>query len=168
MKRDKILVIILCSIAQLKGYALSDDNKKPMYLKADSVEFNNTTHRGNYVGSVELDQGSTHLRAANVKTNANEKNQLTLAIAKGNKKAQAHYWTLPDNKKILMHAYADTIEYYPIKHQIKLIGHAKVQQDSDQIKAPLIIYDTIKQHVISKGNQYGRTTITVNRNKVTV
>lgn len=143
-------------------YALDDDHRQPMLLQAESAEFNNTTHYGVYKGNVSLDQGSTHLTANIAYTYANKKNQLTLAIAKGLKSNQAHYWSLPQGKKEILHAYADKIEYYPLKHQIKLLGNACVKQGKDKIQAPIIIYDTEKQHVISQSNKYGRTTITVN------
>lgn len=146
--------------------APTTNKREPIYLKADTVEFNNTTHQGRYLGNVQLDQGNAHLTANKAKTYANKNNQLTLAIAYGGKK-QAHYWSLPEGKKQYLHAYADTIKYFAQKNQIHLIGHAKVTQGDDVMKAPLIIYDTKTQHVISKGNRLSRTTITVQPKRTT-
>lgn len=51
-----------------------------------------------------------------------------------------------------MHAYADTIRYYPLRHLIELIGNARVEQGKNSFSAAKISYDTEKQHVLSQGN----------------
>jgi len=156
-----LLTTLFCSTVV---FSLESDQKKPLLLSANSAEFSNKTHKGIYIGKVQLDQGTTHLKAHEATTYANEKNQLTLAIAKGLKETQAHYWTITDEKKPPLHAFANTIKYYPGKHLIELIGNAKVTQGDDSYQAPIITYDTLNQHVVSKANKYGRTTIIVHPN----
>ena len=117
---------ILCTIFLFTPacFALPEDKQQVMQLRADSADLNHQTHRGLYSGDVQLDQGSTHIRAAEAITEGNLKNQLIKAIIRGNKEAQAHYWTLTSKDKPAIHAYADTIFYYPQKHVIELIGNA--------------------------------------------
>lgn len=140
-------------------HALSEDKEKVMHVMADSADLNQQAHKGIYVGNVELIQGSTNLRAAQAITEGNEKNQLVLATARGDKKKQAHYWTITDPKKPPLHAYADTIRYHPTRHLIELIGHARVEQGNDSFAAAKISYDTLKQHVLSHGDGKERITI---------
>ena len=141
--------------------AMPDDREKILRLSADKADLNQQIHRGEYLGHVQLDQGTSHLRAAKAITEANKQNKLTLAIAVGNKKNQAHYWTQTAVDKPLFHAYADTIRYHPDRHLIELIGHARVVQGDNSFAAPRISYDTLKQHVISKSDGKSRTTIII-------
>lgn len=139
--------------------ALSTDRDQILQVRANSADLNQQTHQGIYLGDVQLDQGTTHIRAVEATTTGNEKNQLVLAVIKGDKTSQAHYWTLIDEKKPPVHAYADTINYYPDKHLIELIGNARVEQGTNSFTAPTIRYDTLAQHVIAQPDKSGRTTI---------
>ena len=121
-----------------------------------------TTAKG--TNHIELDQGTTHLRAASATTNTNLKNQLINAIAKGNESEQAHFWTTTDGHKPPLHAYANTISYFPEKHLIYLTGNARVSQGNDSYSAPTIHYDTLHQHVISKAEKKRQTVIIIHPN----
>lgn len=159
---SKILSYMLCLVLLVfscAAYTLDSDKEQVMHVQADSADLNQQNHKGIYIGNVELIQGTTNLNAAKAITKGNEKNQLILAIAKGNKEKQAHYWTITDPKKPPFHAYADTIRYYPLRHVIELIGNARVEQGNDSFSAAKISYDTIKQHVLSHGDGKQRITI---------
>lgn len=141
--------------------ALPDDNKQPIQLQAGSADLNQQTHLGVFIDNVQLDQGTTHIRAARATTEGNNKNQLIKAILNGNGAKQAHYWTISAQDKPPIHAYADVINFYPERHLIELIGHARVEQDKNSFSAPIIVYDIQHQHVISKQNGEERTTIII-------
>lgn len=140
-------------------YALSTDKEKVMHVLADSADLNQKQHKGIYIGNVELIQGSTNLLAAKAVTQGDDKNQIVVAIANGDKTKQAHYWTITDIKKPPFHAYADIIRYYPQRHFIELIGHARVEQGRDSFTAAKISYDTLEQHVLSEGDGDKKITI---------
>jgi lipopolysaccharide export system protein LptA len=141
-------------------FALPNDAQQVVRFRADSVDINQSTNLGKYIGNVQLDQGTTHVRAAEACTESNQKNQLTKVTIKGNAQMQAHYWTLPTQDKPVVHAYADIIYYYPEKHIIELVGHAKVRQAKNSFSAPKIEYNTLEQHVVSNSaGQSTRTTI---------
>ncbi len=151
--------LLVLLIVPLPSFALPEDRDQIVQLRAGSADINQQTHAGIYQEDVQLDQGSTHIRAASAVTTGNEKNQLILASIKGDKKTQAHYWTLPATDKPVVHAYADTINYYPERHLIELIGNARVEQGTNSFSAPKITYDTVAQHVLSEAFGTGRTTI---------
>lgn len=142
-------------------FALTEDKTKVVYIKANSADLNQKTHRGVYIGEVEFDQGTTHLRADVASTEVNDKNQLIKAVAKGNTQNQAHYWTLTSPDKPPMHAFADTIRYYANKHLIVLIGNAKIEQGVNSFAAPRISYDTLHHHVVTNRVKDNRTTIVI-------
>ena len=158
------LALVLLLVTPL-AFSLPQDRNETMRLQADSADLDQQSHQGLYIGDVQFDQGETQLSAAKAITEGNEKNQLTQATIEGNKKSQAHYWTLTALDKPPLHAYADVIHYYPDRHLIQLIGHARVQQGNDSFAAPEISYDTERQHVMSKTDGKTRTTIIIHPGK---
>ncbi|WP_028374440.1 lipopolysaccharide transport periplasmic protein LptA [Legionella lansingensis] len=160
-------VTLIMIMASKISFAMPDDREKVAELSADSADLNQQTHRGEYIGNVEFDQGTTHLRAAKAITEGNQQNKLILAVALGDKNAQAHYWTQTAADKPLVHAYADMIRYYPERHLIELIGNARVIQGDNSFSGPKISYDTEKQHVISKADGEKRINIVIHPEKKT-
>lgn len=158
------LLITLCLTAPLT-FALPEDRQMPAQLAADSADLSQQNHRGEYNGKVEFDQGSTHLRAAKAVTEGNLKNELIMAVAMGESGEQAHFWTETAKDKPLLHAWADTIRYLPLEHRIELIGNARITQGENTFSAPVITYDTEKQHVTSRSDGKGRTTILIHPEK---
>ncbi|WP_051398986.1 lipopolysaccharide transport periplasmic protein LptA [Legionella oakridgensis] len=157
----KFLLFLFFFIAANAAFALPEDRQQVLQLRADSADLNQEKHLGIYIGHVELDQGSTHLRAAEAITQGNSDNKLIRAVAKGNKEEQAHYWTLTAPDKPPLHAYANEIYYYPERHLIELIGQARIEQGQNSFLAPKITYDTERQHVLTHRDQKARTVITI-------
>lgn len=155
--------LLLCQSA----LALPEDKEKLMILTADEVDLNQQSHRGTYNGKVRIDQGSTHLRAAHAITEGDKNNKLILAIAQGNTEKPAHCWTQPASDKPILHAYANTIRYYPERHIIELIGNALVKQGNNSFAAAKITYDTLKQHVLSQNAGVQRAKIIIHPEKQT-
>jgi lipopolysaccharide export system protein LptA len=154
----RFLFLLLFFSAGL-SHALPTDKEQIMHVTADSADLSQQKHKGTYIGNVVFIQGSTNLQAEKAITEGNIKNQLTLAIANGSEGKQAHYWTETGPNKPPFHAYADTIKYFPLKHTIELIGHARVEQGPNSLSAAKIIYDTLEQHVVSQSDGKTRTVI---------
>lgn len=157
----KILIrnfILLIIIFPLTSWALSTDKQQPAYIEADSASLNHKTGICIYRGNVKLTQGSTTIIADTLTTYLNAQNQLQQATAIGQ---LATYTTLPDNTKLPFTAVAQTINYYPIKSSVELIGQAKATQGSDSFAGPKINYDIKQQIVITPPSQGGRTTIII-------
>ncbi|MGQ3891250.1 lipopolysaccharide transport periplasmic protein LptA [Legionella sp. CNM-4043-24] len=138
---------------------MRDDCSKSARLAADSADLNQLTHRGVYLGNVQFDQGTTHLRASKAITEGNAQNKLTFAAAYGSQTEQAHYWEKTAENKPLLHAWANEIRYYPERHLIELIGNARIVQGNDSFSAAEIRYDTEKQHVVANSKGKTRTMI---------
>lgn len=140
-------------------FALPTDKQQVMHVVSDTADLSQKDHKGTYIGNVEFIQGTTNLHAAKAITEGNAKNQLVFAIANGEKGKQAHYWTETGPGKPPLHAYADTIKYYPLKHLIELVGNARVEQGTNSFSGAKISYDTMNQHVVSTSDGKTRTTI---------
>ncbi|HVT63510.1 MAG TPA: lipopolysaccharide transport periplasmic protein LptA, partial [Legionellaceae bacterium] len=157
------LSIYLC-ITQL-SFALPEDRQAVLMVQAGSADLNQTSHMGTYQGGIALDQGSTHIRAAKAFTYGNHANQLIKAVIEGDEKTQAHYWSLINPEKPFLHAYADKIIYYPLKEQVTLIGHARIEQGPHKMEASVIQYDLKTQHVVSQSHDNEQTIITIHPEK---
>lgn len=134
----------------------------PAQVSSDSASFDQKKHRGEYNGHFVFSQNTTHLQANKAITQTNDKNQWVLAIATGSAQQQAHYWAKPTPKDPVLHAYADQIRYYPQKHWVELLGHAKVLQGPHLLQGEKIRFDTVKHHLFSKGSAKDRTVIIIN------
>lgn len=156
-----IILFITILILTEPVLALPEDNKEPLFVHADSADINQSQHHGDYQGHIALDQGSTHIRAAKATTQTNDKNQLVQAVIDGDTNEQAHYWTLQNQDKPVLHAYANKICYCPLEHRIVLIGHARVVQGQNQITAETICYNSLSQHMMTPTHSGEQTVITV-------
>lgn len=159
-------VLLLLGLPVCMVFALPEDKNKTLELSANTADLNQQDKHGEYNGGVELDQGTTHLRAAKAITNTDKNNKLVSAFAYGdptlpskNHGSLAHYWTQTSVDKPILHAWAEIIRYYPSRHIIELIGRARVKQGDDSLVAPKIFYDTLNQHVIAKNDGKTRTEI---------
>lgn len=160
LKLRQLIIFVSISIffPQI-GFSLPTDREKEAELSADSATLDQQDHYGEYIGHVEFQQGSTRLKAAKAITKGDEHNKLIEAIALGDKKEQAHYWMQPDINQPILHAYADTIRYYPSKHIVELVGNARIIQGENSFSSDKIIYDLLKKHLVSKGSKQKKTTI---------
>jgi len=165
MARFVSLLLCLCCWFPLVGQTMPDDKNKIAQLNADFADLQQSKHQGEFKGNVELVQGTTRLYADRATINGDEANKLQLAIAYGSSTTQAHYLTQTDTNKPLLHAYADEIHYYPVKHRIDLLGNARVVQGNNVLSANKISYDTLEQRVISESSGKGRVTIVINPEK---
>lgn len=162
MNRNNFLLSVLFLCVSSVAFALDDDKNQPMHLNADTVSIDNQTGESQYIGHVVVIQGTTHLTAASASVfTDSDGNAIKEAIAKGDEKVQAHYWTLNDPKKPELHAYADTIKIFPKENLVYLIGHAKVTQGTDSYEAPEIQYDTKTHHAFSPKSKLGQTVIVI-------
>lgn len=161
----KTLVNLLLMSAAYPLMALPEDSQAVIHVQAGSAELSQQTHRGTYKGGIAIDQGSTHIRAISATTQGNASNQLIKATISGNPHMQAHYWALPAQDKPMVHAYADTIVYYPLTQDIELIGHARVEQGKHSFTAALIKYNIKTQHVVTEPVAGEQTTFIIQPDK---
>ena len=166
IRKSFLSILLLATLPLGHVLALPEDQSQTLELSANTADLDQQTRRGEYTGEVILDQGTTHLRAAKAVTITDKDNKLIEAIAYGNSALPddnpaklVHYWTQPAVDKPVVHAYADTLHYYPNEHRIELLGHAHVEQGKDSLTATNIFYDTDKQHVIAKSDGTTRTVI---------
>lgn len=152
------LMLISVLLFSPSVFALATDRQQKLILNSATAQMNLETGVSIYEGSVRVEQGSTQLRADKLIIHTDKQNQLQQATAIGK---PAHYRTLPQLNKPEFHADADTIEYYPPKNLVVLIGNAKAYQNNNVYTGPRIEYNTVTQTIISPQSATGRTTIII-------
>lgn len=152
----KVLSTLLVSCVACNVSALNSDLEKIATITADSVEYNHKTGVSTYSGNIHATQGTTQLDAKHVIVYRNKKNQITKIIADGQ---LAHYETLLDGQKNKIHARAKTIEYYPLKEIIILMGDAIVNFENNHISGQHLSYNLASQTATSTPSSNGKTTI---------
>lgn len=150
-KKVKWIIAALVLLVCYSTHALQTDKEQVMNIAADSADLNQKARQGIYIGNVEFTQGSSSIRANEAMTYIDDKNRLSMAVAKGAPGKPAHFSTKTDVKKPPFHAYADVIKYYPKRHLVVLIGQAQVSQGDNSMTAEKITYDTINHHVKTFG-----------------
>lgn len=144
----------------IQSIALSSDKNQPIQVQAGSADINQQTHQGTYKNQVQFVQGTTRIEAYEAITTGDNSNQLVLAVIKGTKNRLAHYQTMTEDNKPPLHAYADTINYYPKRHVIELIGHACITQGNNLFKAAKITLNIQTHHIVSQSDHTQQTIIT--------
>ena len=158
-----LILVLLMVFTSSSIYGLASDKEQRVILEhADSTHLNLKTGVSTYKGQVVLTQGTTILRGDKILTFTNKNNQLEKAIILGN---PASYRTLikPDNPEFI--AVSNTINYYPQKGWIELIGNAKATQGEDSFAAPQINYDMTQGVIITPSSKAGRTQIIIQPKK---
>lgn len=146
----RMLLLLLClNMFGFDAFALTSDRSKLVYFSSGHASFDEKTGEGKYTAGVSIDQGTTHLRATHAKTMMNAKHEFMHAIASGDSKKQAHFWICTSTDKPPLHAYADTLSYYPLENRLELVGHARIIQGDNTIQAPTINYDTKAERLIT-------------------
>ena len=139
------LFFLFLSTIPSSAYALPTPQNLAVYT-ADQAECNQTEHICTYLGNVNFDQGETHLDAPKVLVYRDESNTIQKIVAIG---TPARYRSIKENtEKDPINAKANTIELYPVKNLVFLIGAAEIDEKQNKFTSEHIIYDT-KQHTIS-------------------
>ena len=138
LKLSIALALTVAGVA-LPAYALREDNKEKIHIRADSTIYNYKNGITVFEGNVKVDQGSTHMTADRLITKANEQHKIKETIAYGLHQL-AHYWTLPKLGEKEIHAHAKIIKFYPIESNIVLEQNVVVTQGENSFQGELVPY----------------------------
>ena len=113
------------------------DRDKPVNLEADSVTLDDIKKISVYEGNVVLSQGTLMLRANRVQVTQNA-NGLDKVIATGRPVA---FRQKVDGRDEFIEGFAERIEYDSVNSQLELIGQARLQRGSDELRGAQISYN---------------------------
>jgi lipopolysaccharide export system protein LptA len=138
---NKYLFFIL-SFNLTLAYALDSDQYQPMHVISDTATYDRNLHTITYIGSVQAEQGSSHLDGDKVIVyqTPDNSNKIQKIEVFGN---PAHYNTLPAPDKDRLFVQALKITYNPLDRTVLLEQEAKVQQGGNIFTGPHIWYDMV-------------------------
>jgi len=148
---DKLLLAALC-LLPLGAQALGTDRNQPIDIHADRVNIDEKRGYSEYLGHVEMTQGSLRLEADRV-----------LIYQRGGRlqKVQAHgdparFSQLPDGRKTRIRAQAQSMEYDADSGQLVLSGQARVVQGANTFAGERIDYNTHNATVRASKGEHGQ------------
>ena len=156
---NRNLLFLILWLSPIVATALSSDANKLAKFKSESATYNYKQHIATFIGDVVMTQGTTKLTANKVIVYRTAAGKIKKLLAYGK---LAHYQTLPDSDKRLLHAKAKTIEYFPEKGLAILIGDAHVHQGKNSVIGTRIVYNMKKQMMTSTPGTKARTVIVLN------
>jgi len=148
MSRKHILLLLPLLLSPLDCQALSSDKNKPMTIEADSVEIDDKKGLTVYRGSVDVRQGTMHVKGN------------TLVIEKVNGEVKiitvvgqpATYRQRPDDKPDDVKAKASKLQVYPKRNLVRLERNAQVTQEGNVFTGNIIEYNNKEDIIKMKGN----------------
>lgn len=123
--------------------ALPDDRDQPIYIQSDMAERDERRGLTIYTGDVEIDQGSLHISAGQVRIRT-ESDEVSQIIATG-EPARMHQQPEPNKEPV--YARGNSITYNVEQEILTLVGNASVVQDGTTVKGEKITYFIREQRV---------------------
>jgi lipopolysaccharide transport protein LptA len=160
-KRLMAGIITLCA---LTTHAIPPE---PITLQADNKsDINLTTGISKFHGHVVLIQGKSRVDADHLEIRTNAKRQIISARAIGSESVPARLQTVLDNKPEVIIATATEITVFPEKSEIRLQGHAKLQQGTNHFTSPIITINRNTQHILAEGTKNEPTVIRIQESQL--
>lgn len=133
-----IFTMILCCGSNT--FALKTDNTKKIHIMGDYALLNYKTGIHTFEGHVKVDQGTTHVLADKIQTISNKFHKIKEVTAYG-VQSLAHYWTLPKEGDLEIHAHAKIIKFYPENSNATLEQNAIVMQGNNSFRGDRVLYN---------------------------
>lgn len=138
------LSLFICLLASTSSWALTSDQKQPIYINSDSQHLDMKTNKVTFTGNVKLTQGSIHLTADKLVVIRNAKTQ-QLQEMQGYGKP-AHFSQKSDEGKLLK-GQANTLVYNVHTDKLIMTTNAELHQDDSVIKGKVITYQIGTQNL---------------------
>ena len=147
------LIYLYC--ASFGVYALPDDAKQPIQVKAYTVVIDEQKGLSTYTGDAKVSQGSLMLSADKIELYSNQK-EVTKVLAVGSKKRLAYYKQNQPNRSRFIEAGAIKINYLIKKEIVQLRGKAHLIQGFDKFSGGTLDYDIKNDKVILEQSKDGK------------
>ncbi len=151
---SKVFLVYLCCLP-LGVFALPEDAKQPIQVKAYTVVIDERKGLSIYTGDAKVSQGSLTLSADKIELHSNQK-EVTKVLAKGSKKKLAYYKQSQPNRPRFIEARAIKINYLIKKEFVQLRGKARLIQGFDTFSGGTLDYDIKHDKVILEKSKDGK------------
>ena len=134
---------LLCSLVSSVSWGLPTDKEQSIHISADQAMRDEKTGLTTYTGSVEFVQGTLRITADKISIYQQSEGAGKI-VAKAN---PARLQQKPQIDKELMHAHAQTIEYFEEQDRIHLENDAQIEQGGSKVTGKTIDYFISKELV---------------------
>ncbi|MBK1647529.1 lipopolysaccharide transport periplasmic protein LptA [Rhabdochromatium marinum] len=138
--------------------ALDSDQEQPLFIEADAVELDEKTSQSLYIGHVDVQQGSLHIRADRVEVEHHDNRQPRLIIAIGD---PAHYRQMTEDSSEPLLGRAQRMEYNADRNEITFIDQALLTQGQDRFSSDRIVYNRAMERVTAGTSAQGRERVKI-------
>ncbi len=141
-------IALITAALSNSAQALPEDREQPIRITADHALRDEKQGYTEYTGNVRLDQGSLRIEADKITVHhVTEEADRIVAVGK-----PAHMQQIPEVNKAMMHARANTIEYFKTEERVHLSDNAQVEQDGSIVTGDTIDYYIAEQLVRADSN----------------
>lgn len=152
---SRLFINILCLLGLVfvtqQVVALSDDNKQPINVSADSAQKNDKKGLATYEGDVIITQGSIRITGDKI-TIHDSNGRVNKITAIG---TPATFKQRPDNSDQDIAGQANSLVYDIKTELLTLTGNALLEQEGNTTESNKIVYD-MQQSIIKAGDAGGR------------
>jgi lipopolysaccharide export system protein LptA len=158
----RVAISFALGLALLTGaqgvLALPEDADKPINIRADTVEYDQTGNRIIYRGSVQVDQGTLRVTAEIMTIDLQDGNKVKRITAED---TPARYRQQIEVGKEPVRAEALTIIYHTQDERVDLKGAANLEQEGSTLTGDLIVYDIVAGRVDATATEEAPVTMTL-------
>jgi len=151
-----LLLIIVPTIV----VALQNDRTQKIHIVSDSSTYHSKTGITVFEGHVKAIQGTSHIVADKLTTQAKE-HKIQEIVAYGLQNL-AHYWTVPTKGEQEVHATAKIIKFYPKETHVTLEKNVHITQGKNSFNGELILYNRQDQTIIVPKTEKGHAVLVYN------
>lgn len=148
----------LLLLIMLPARALDSDPQQPLFIEADAVELDERAAESLYLGHVEVQQGSLHILADEVRVQHREDRQPRTITAIGN---PAHYRQHIDGEEQEVRGQALRMEFDAERDEITFIDQAVLMQGEDRFSSDRIVYNRATARVTAGASAQGRERVKI-------
>lgn len=159
MRRElgRLLLLTALGFPSLPAMALDSDASAPIEIAADQLELDDRQGTAVYTGSVDMQQGSMHLKAARVDIQRGSNGEVERVTAKGGGGERAYLEQKPAPDEEVVKGWGDTVIYHAANRRVELVGHAELHQAGDTFDGAYVEYylDSRRVNARSSSNDNG-------------
>jgi len=156
-ERQLLGLLALCLLAVAgAARALPTDRDQPVKVVADSASFDQKSGIAIYTGNVFIQQGTLEVHADQVTVTLDKQGTVQSSVSVGK---PAHFQQQTDEKKGVVFADSDKIDYDMANQKLTLSGHAHLHQDASSFEGSVLTYFMDQQQVDATGDSKTRVTI---------
>ncbi|WP_110668253.1 lipopolysaccharide transport periplasmic protein LptA [Salinicola halophilus] len=156
MRRElgPLLMLTALCLPVTPAFALDGDASAPIEIAADQLEIDDREGTAVYSGTVDMQQGSMKLNAAQVDIRRGDNGQVSLVTARGGG-GRAYLAQTPAPDEAQVEGWGNTVIYHAAERRVELVGNAELHQGGDTFDGAYVEYYLDSRRVSARSSRSG-------------